>query len=489
MTVSPTMPTMNGSNPVSASTCISKTISMFFLALLLAGSCSAQSAQPRGSDPLHQLNESIETLVARISPSVVQILVSGYGAVEQNDSSQTSLVIGRQRKIGSGVIVDADGYILTNAHVVNGADRIEVLVPNVPTATLSESLNPRGQSFVARVIGVSKEMDIALIKVESHGMPAIKIDASIAPRQGEMVFAFGSPGGLRNSVTMGVVSAVARQADPSSAMVYIQTDAPINPGNSGGPLVDADGNLIGINTFILTESGGNEGLGFAIPTRALSFAYPELLKFGHVHQPEIGATVQTITPDLAAGLHLSRDFGVIISDVVPGGPADAAGLKIQDIVLSIDGQPAGSLPLFAHNLYLHHAGERSHLEVLRGSQRLEFDVAVSERPHSVDKLADFADPQKNLVSQLGILGIELNLSLAKQLPDLRVPSGVIVAAKTTTASQIPLEAGDVIHGVNGVTVTNLAELRAALQSVKSGDAIVLQIERDQKLSYVAFQLS
>jgi serine protease Do len=352
----------------------------------------------------------------------------------------------------------------------------------------NESSNPRGQSFEARVIGISKELDIALIKVEAHGMPAVKIDAAIAPRQGQMVFAFGSPGGLRNSVTMGVVSAVARQADPSSAMVYIQTDAPINPGNSGGPLVDADGNLVGINTFILTESGGNEGLGFAIPTQTIAFAYPELLKFGHVHQPEIGATVQAITPELAAGLQLPRDFGVIVSDVIPGGPADSGGLKIKDIVISIDGQPAGSLPLFMHNLDLHHSGEHTRMEVLRGTQRMQLDVAVAERPHNVDKLADFADPQKNLVGQLGILGIELNLTLAKELPDLRIPSGVIVAAKTTAAGEIPLETGDVIHGVNGVTITNLAELRAALRSVKTGDAIVLQIERDQKLSYIAFQL-
>jgi serine protease Do len=458
------------------------------VAMPFAGATVAQSSQGRGADPLRQLNESIEALVARISPSVVQIVVSGYGTVEENDQNQTSLVIGRQRKIGSGVIVDAEGYIVTNAHVINGAERIEVLVPNAPGEAANGDVSPRGQSFEARVIGVSKEMDLAVIKVESHGMPAVKINAAVAPRQGEMVLAFGSPGGLRNSVTMGIVSAVARQADPSSPMVYIQTDAPINPGNSGGPLVDAEGNLVGINTFILTESGGNEGLGFAIPTRTIAFAYPELLKFGHVHQPEIGATVQAITPGLAAGLHLPRDFGVIVSDVVPGGPADKAGMKIQDIVLSVDGQPAGSLPLFVHNLFLHHAGEQTRVEVLRGVQRLQLDVVVTEQPHAVDKLADFADPQKNFVSQLGILGIDLNLKLDAELPDLRIPSGVIVAAKTAGATEIPLATGDVIHGMNGTPITNLADLRAALQSMKPGDAIVLQVERDQKLGYIAFQL-
>ena len=287
---------------------------------------------------------------------------------------------------------------------------------------------------------------------------------------------------------MGVVSAVARQADPSSAMVYIQTDAPINPGDSGGPLVDADGNLVGINTFILTESGGNEGLGFAIPTQTIAFAYPELLKFGHVHQPEIGATVQADHAGAGCGIAAAPGFWRDRLGRDPWRASRFRGLEIKDIVISIDGQPAGSLPLFMHNLDLHHSGEHTRMEVLRGTQRMQLDVAVAERPHNVDKLADFADPQKNLVGQLGILGIELNLTLAKELPDLRIPSGVIVAAKTTAAGEIPLETGDVIHGVNGVTITNLAELRAALRSVKTGDAIVLQIERDQKLSYIAFQL-
>lgn len=264
MTVLPTMRILNRRNPASAGVCSREALSMLILALCLTGSCSAQT---RASDPLHQLNESIETLVARISPSVVQILVSGYGAVEQTEQSQTSLVISRQRKIGSGVIVDPEGYIVTNAHVVSGAERIEVVVPNSPAQASNETFDPQGQSLEGRVIGVSKEMDVAVIKVEAHGMSALKINAALAPRQGEMVFAFGSPGGLRNSVTMGVISAVARQADASSPMVYIQTDAPINPGNSGGPLVDADGNLVGINTFILSESGGNEGLGFATRSR------------------------------------------------------------------------------------------------------------------------------------------------------------------------------------------------------------------------------
>ena len=305
-----------------------------------------------------------------------------------------------------------------------------------------------------------------------------------------MVFAFGSPEGLRNSVTMGVVSAVARQPDPDSPLVYVQTDTPINPGNSGGPLVDADGGLVGINTFILSSSGGNQGLGFAIPAGVVAYAYPQLVKYGHIHEPEIGAILQTITPELAAGLHLARDYGVIVSDVAPGGPADQAGLRIQDIIISVDGNPTVSLPMFGQSLYLHQGGEHAKLQVLRGSDRLQLDVSLAERPHKVDSLVDSVDPLKNLVSQLAILGVDITPDLAHSLPDLRIPSGVIVAAKTLGAgtAEVPLQTGDVIHAVNGTTITNLADLRGDLAKLSSGDAVALLIERYGQLIYVSFVL-
>jgi serine protease Do len=181
--------------------------------------------------------------------------------MQEGESSEAALVIGRLRSIGSGVIVDPNGYILTNAHVLKGAQRVQVVLP-IPVVGVSpdlSTLNARGRTLDARILGQSRETDLAVLKIEAKGLPALPIGKYGNLRQGEMVFAFGSPGGLQNSVTMGVVSAVARQPDPDSPMVYIQTDAPINPGNSGGPLVDVDGELVGVNTFILTQSGGNEG--------------------------------------------------------------------------------------------------------------------------------------------------------------------------------------------------------------------------------------
>lgn len=450
----------------------------------------AACAGAQDTDALHRLNDSIESLVQKVSPSVVQILVTGYGTAETTDSDQASLVVARERKIGSGVIVDPTGYIITNAHVVSGAEHVEVIVPNPPPGTpVDPILGSPGQSYEARIVGQSREIDLAVIKIEAQRLPFISIAKPPAPRQGEMVFAFGSPGGLRNSVTMGVISAVARQPDPSSPLVYIQTDTPINPGNSGGPLVDADGQLIGINTFILSSSGGNQGLGFAIPAPLVSMLYPEMVKFGHIHQPQIGISLQAITPELADGLHLARDFGIIVSDVTPGSSAEQAGLKVQDVIASVDGSPVASLPVFMHELYMHKAGDHMKLDVIRGTQQVQLDAVVTERPHNVDKLADMANASDNMIKRLGILGIGLTADLAQMLPDLRIESGVVVAARTAGASsEIPLATGDVIHSLNGQPVSTVADLRAALNAVKPGSAVALQIERDSQLSYIAFQL-
>jgi serine protease Do len=461
---------------------------------ILSTPASAQvpaESPPSHSDLLHQLNDSIEALVQRVSPAIVQIQVTGYGSAEEPQRGQTELLVSRRRAIGSGVIVDPAGYIVTNAHVVSGAQMIDVIVPPRvgPSGRVDPAQGPQGKSYQARLVGTSKELDLAVIKIEAHDLATLSIAGKLSSaRQGEMVFAFGSPEGLRNTVTMGVVSAVARQPDPDSPLVYVQTDTPINPGNSGGALVDADGRLVGINTFILSSSGGNQGLGFAIPATVVASAYPQLLKFGHIHQPAIGALVQTITPELASALHLSRDFGVIVSDVVPGGPADTAGLKIQDIVLSVDGNAVAVLPLFAQTLYMHKTGERAKIEILRGSDHLQLEVPLVERPHKEDSLTDLADPVKNLVRPLNILGIEITLEIAQSLPELRLPSGVIVAARTlgVRTAEVPLQTGDVIHGINGVPVTTLEGLRQALAKQKPGDAVALQIERHAQIFYISF---
>jgi serine protease Do len=206
------------------------------LLLLFISACSHASAQERSVDELHKLNESVDALIKKVSPSVVQILVTGYGPLEDSDHGNAGVVIGRQRAIGSGFVIDSSGYIITNAHVVRGAQRVQVVLPAANAdGSLEAALSSRTNSVPARIIGVTSEIDLALLKIEGGKLPALPIALYRNLRQGEAVFAFGSPQGLRNTLTHGVVSAVARQTDPDSPMVYIQTDAPINPGNSGGP--------------------------------------------------------------------------------------------------------------------------------------------------------------------------------------------------------------------------------------------------------------
>jgi len=456
--------------------------------LLLLGSLGSHAmAQERATDELRKLNESVDALIRKVSPSVVQILVTGYGPLEDSDRSNAGVVIGRQRAIGSGFVIDPSGYIITNAHVVKGAQRVQVILPVANTdGSLEAALSTRTNSVPARIIGVTNDIDLALLKIEGGKFPALPIALYRNLRQGEAVFAFGSPQGLRNTLTHGVVSAVARQTDPDSPMIYIQTDAPINPGNSGGPLVNVNGEVVGVNTFILSQSGGNEGLGFAIPSSVLNVAYRQLRKFGHLHRPEVGLGLQTITPSLAAALNLPRNYGLIVSDVKPGGPAEETGLRIGDVLLSSDGKAADNLPIVSFHLLSLEQGDKVHLEVLRGKLRLAFDVPVVEHPHDMDQVASLADPEKNLVLPLGILGVEIDESIARMIPSLRDPFGIIVAARAAGAgAEIPLAVGDVIRTLNGEPMTTLDRLRGALKALSPGSAVALQIQRDDRLLYVS----
>ncbi len=464
-------------------------VTLAFLGLITAGSQPA-AAQDRPANELHRVDASIGELIRTVSPSVVQILVTGYGTQEEGEHGNTGVVIGRQRAIGSGFIIDPSGYIITNAHVVKGAQRVQVVLSSINSDdSLDSMLSAKTNIAPARVVGVTPEIDLALLKIDVPGLRALKLANYRNLRQGELVFAFGSPEGLRNSVTHGIISTVARQTDPDATMVYIQTDAPINPGNSGGPLVDVNGDVVGVNTFIFSQSGGNEGLGFAIPCGVLNIAYQQLRKFGHLHRPEIGISVQTITPALADGLKLPRKFGLVISDVLPGGPSEAAGLRIGDVLHAIDGKAAASVPYVSFHLLSRESGDKVHLDVLRQNLKLSFDVALMDPPKDMDQITALADPEKNLVPTLGILAIEIDKKVAAMAPDLRDPFGIIVAARAAGATaEVPLTTGDVIRTLNGEPMTTLDRLRNALKALPPGAAVALQIQRDSKLMYVAFTL-
>ncbi len=470
-------------------------------AVVFSGITPAYCQHPVGgaqATALDQFSDSVQSLSARVAPAVVQIQSTHYSPREESVGGRLTLVVGKEQSIGSGIITTPDGYILTNAHVVAGAERIRVTLVETSTAEpgsadtqISGALaQPFAQSLEAKLVGVFQEMDLALIKISATGLHVLPFADYEKLRQGQVVFAFGSRRGLGNSMSMGVVSSIARQPDPDSPFIYIQTDAPINPGDSGGPLVNTAGEIVGLNTFIYSKSGGSEGIGFAIPSSLLDHVSSQLKKFGHIHRMLMGAGVQTITPPLARALGLARESGVIVTDISPGSPAETAGLKLNDIVLRLDGKNIDNLPLFMATSLVHTDEKPLHLDLLRGRQPLSLDVKAEHESHSADRIADLVDPERNQIPRLGIVGMAVTEQTAPLLPELRGPYGVYVIAISDASRDnlAGLLAGDVIHEMNGTLTPDPEDLRSRLDNMKSGDAVALFVERGKRLMYVSFEI-
>ena len=463
------------------------------LLMLAAGAVTAFGdavpQAPRAPESLLEMSGQMRSLSQQVAPAVVQVLVSGYGLIDSESAHQVSL-LGREKSIGSGVIVDPDGYIVTNAHVIKGAVTIRVIVARPPVSDQSSDDPNNLQTVDAKIIGIDQESDLALLKIEEKGLPTLQFMNSDRLRQGDLVLAIGAPMGLRNSVSFGVVSSPDRSVGDGASMVYIQTDASINPGNSGGALVTMNGLLAGLNAFIVSQSGGNEGLGFAIPANTVRDVYLQLRKDGRVSRGEIGIYAQDITFVMAKGLSLARDHGVIVSDVVPDGPADRAGLKRRDIILSLDGQKLVSAGQLENHIYRRLAGEKLELRVLRGQAELKVVPVVRERQDKASILERLIHPEKNLVARLGVLCVEIDKEVAAMIPGLRREYGLIVAAKTAggQSQSIDLQPGDIIDAVNNSPVALLDTFRTTLSEMKPGDPVVLQIERDGRYRYLAFEL-
>ena len=460
---------------------------LIFLVLLLAAATA--SAQPAAQ--LGDLSRSLQALAARVSPSVVQIFVTGYAPPDEDDRAATGEPQ-LERSSGSGVIVDADGYIVTNAHVVENATRIEVELPVEPGGAPPgrSILKRRGRTVGAQIVAIDHETDLAVVKVDAQGLPTLTFGDSDGLRPGQLVLAFGSPLGLESSVSMGVVSAVARQLTPEDPMIYIQTDATINPGNSGGALVDADGRLVGINTLIYSQSGGSEGIGFAAPSNIVRNVFQQIRKHGRVRRGEIGVNTQTITPLMAEGLGMPPDAGVVLADVDPGGPAAKAGLEPGDILLTLDGKPMENGRQFRINVYSRGAGEQVAVEVRRGSRTINVRVPVAERENDTGQLEALIGAQQ-VIRTLGIIALDLTRAVAELLPPLRRERGAVVARvtpETPYSQQGRLVPGDVIYAVNGKEIVSVEDLKTTVAALKPSAAAVLLIERQGTLMYIAFRI-
>ena len=446
--------------------------------------------QPAPVNPLKQLSESLEALAENVSPTVVQIFTTGFAAVAGQDLMQTGEVTAR-RTTGSGVLVHPEGYIVTNAHVVAGAQRVRVLLTLATEGNKVEGsiLRPRGRLLDAEVLGTDHETDLAILKINVKVLRYLKFADSDDLNKGSLVFAFGNPRRMEDGVAMGVVSSAARQLSEEDPMIYIQTDATINPGNSGGPLVNINGELVGINNFQATELTNEEGFGLAAPSNIVRTVYQQIRENGRVQRGVIGITAQTITPLMAKCLELPRDWRVIVSDVVPSSPADLAGIRNRDIILELDNKVMENARQLNVNIYQRGVGDTVNLTLLRDGATQAARVAVMERPDVPSRLSGLLDRTRSLIPQLGILVVDIPEEIGAFLLFLRSSSGIMVAARAPgSLSGSEFQPGDVIHSVNRAGIETVEGLHADLEKRKGGEIVVLLVERRAQFQYVTVEL-
>jgi serine protease Do len=459
------------------------------LVVLLVVVPTATLAQPSGRSAgervLTRTSAQFQQLAREVRQAVVQVKVRSYDGLQRDAAGQSRL--SETQRSGSGFFVDSTGYVVTNAHVVRGASEVRVQLASPPPPPPGEAsiLRERGTLLDAEVVGLDAETDVAVLKVPGSGYQTLSFGNSDALRSGQIVFAFGSPMGLENSVSMGVVSATARQLRSGDPMIYVQTDASINPGSSGGPLVNTDGEVVGLNTFIVSESGASAGLGFAGPSNIVADVYGQIRRQGRVRRGVIGVHAQTITPELADALSIDPRFRVILGDVYPGSPAARAGLEPGDIVTRLNGEPMNNGRELDVNLY-GDLGALARLEIVRDDSTFQTSVRVVQRDDREAQFAEMANPEDHLVDRLGILALPLTDRVSRLMTNLRLPSGAVVAASTRPPSPWGdrLRTGDVIYTVNGQRVDGPDALRSVVAATGKGKRIVAHVLREQTMQYV-----
>jgi serine protease Do len=367
---------------------------------------------------------------------------------------------------GSGFLISNDGYILTNNHVVGDADKV--------TVTLED-----GREFSAETVGADPHSDIAVIKIDEGHLPALKMGDSDAVEVGEWVVAVGNPFGLSHTITAGIVSAKGRNtvgiADYEN---FIQTDAAINPGNSGGPLIDLDGNVIGMNTAIFSHNGGYMGIGFAIPINMAKAISDQLIESGSVTRGYLGIVIQDLTPELAQTFGIEGEKGILVAEVTEDSPAAKAGLRQGDVIVSVDDRATGTRGDFRNRIALTAPGTKRTLGLLREGKRLDLTVSIGKLPEDSGQGVKSAEATR----EYGLTVQNLTPELAARL-DLEQTAGVVVTqvAPGSAADRAGIRAGALIEEVNRKQVANLQEFRQALNE-SHGDRGILLLVREGRFS-------
>ncbi len=381
---------------------------------------------------------------------------------------------GERQSAGSGFIVSADGYILTNNHVVDGADQV--------TVRLSDR-----RELDARVIGTDEQTDIALLKIEANNLPVVSIGDSTQLKPGQWVVAIGSPFGMDHTVTHGIVSAVGRGYDRSQQYVpFIQTDVPINPGNSGGPLFNLAGQVVGINSQIFSNTGGYMGVSFAIPISVAMNTMSQLKEKGHVSRGMVGVQIQNVDRESAKALGLPRSGGALVNNVSADSAAEKAGVKVGDVILAFDGSEVVSSSDLPPLVGLTPPGTKVKLTVFRNGKTMEMPIVVGELPQ--DPLAKAAaSPKATSSNKLGLVVEDLTAEQRQQLA-LKEEGVVITRVDGAAARRAALQPGDIVLMVGRKSVSSASDFSASVKQLKSGDSVMLLIRRNDVTSFVAIEV-
>ncbi|HEX5764734.1 MAG TPA: DegQ family serine endoprotease [Woeseiaceae bacterium] len=369
------------------------------------------------------------------------------------------------RGAGSGFIVSEDGYILTNAHVVSGADQVTVRLTD-------------RREFQAQVIGVDPRTDVAVIKIDATDLPTVRIGDPEAVEPGQWVLAIGSPFGLENSVTAGIISATSRAVGPGSNVPFIQTDVAVNPGNSGGPLFNLQGEVVGINSMIFSQTGGYMGLSFAIPIDVATNVQQQLIENGRVVRGRIGVIVQDVNAQLAQSFGLDRPRGALISGVEEGAPAAEAGLRPGDVILSLNDEPIERFTELGAAIAEMQPGTEATLGIWRNREEREIDVQVEEMEDASAEIAANS-PDGQAEEQLGLVVRPLTAE-EKQMTGSE--GSIVIEQVQGAAAAAGLQPGDIILGVNSERIESVQQLREAVE--ESPGNVALLVQRDQATIFV-----